>query len=107
MPQRRVYALCKGTVIADRALAELLSGIFVEPLLSKGFEFDMPGADAAAALLLKENICRCSSFSICRSDMPGVGFHVMDGRTCLPETVRPLDALIRYALPRLVYVAIK
>ena len=103
MPQRRVYALCKGTVIADRALAELLSGIFVEPLLGKGFEFDMPGANAAA----KRTICRCSSFSICRSDMPGVGFHVMDGRTCLPETVRPLDALIRYALPRLVYVAIK
>ena len=55
MPQRMVYALCKGTVIADRALAELLSGIFVEPLLGKGFEFDMPGADAAAALFLKEN----------------------------------------------------
>ena len=55
MSQRRVYALCKGAIIADRALAELLSGIFVEPLLGKGFEFDMPGADTTAALLLKEN----------------------------------------------------
>ena len=43
-----------------------------------------------------EELCRWTSFSICRCDIPGTGCHVSERICCLPYSSYPVNTLIRY-----------